>query len=212
MIINSITCQESSWAELKKAAEAGTLGDLIKTGDCIGCQFKNGDPLLLDVSRDENGKFFFILHDCLPDEHSMNESWGKLAAWGSSEMRDWLNTEVLHRLPDELQQIIVPTAIHQIVDGQDIITEDKLFLLSATQVFGEGKWTEREPEDKPLEIFAGERDRVKECGDRGTWFWWLRSPVSSSSTTFYNVNNGGASSSNGASNANGVAFSFCINP
>ena len=212
MIINSITFQDSSWAELKKAAEAGTLGDLVKTGDVIGDQFKNGDPLLLDVSRDEDGKFYFILHDCLPDEHSMNESWSKLAAWGSSDVRDWLNTEVLHRLPDELQEIIVPTAIHQIVDGQDIITEDKLFLLSKTQVFGEGPWTEQEPRDRPLEIFASERDRVKECGDRGTWFWWLRSPFSSSSTYFYFVNSNGTSTNSNASGASGVAFSFCINP
>ena len=43
----------------------------------------------------------------------------------------------------------------------------------------------------------------------GSWAanWWLRSPISSSSTNFYNVNNNGTSNNNNASNANGVAFS-----
>jgi len=36
--------------------------------------------------------------------------------------------------------------------------------------------------------------------------WWLRSPVSSSSTNFMNVNNNGNSNNNNASNSNGVAF------
>ena len=210
MIINSRSYKESTWAELKAAAEAGTLGDLIKTGDCIEYHFKNGEPMLLDVSRDKDGKFFFILHDCMAEERRMNESWGKLAAWGSSDMREWLNTKVLDTLPDELREVIAPTTIHQIVEGQDIITEDKLFLLSKTQVFGEGEWTELEPEDKPLEIFAHERDRVKEFGNMGTWYWWLRSPVSSSSAAFFYVGPNGTGNHSGASNANGVAFSFCI--
>ena len=36
--------------------------------------------------------------------------------------------------------------------------------------------------------------------------WWLRSPVSSSSSNFCNVNNNGNSNNNNASNSNGVAF------
>ena len=36
--------------------------------------------------------------------------------------------------------------------------------------------------------------------------WWLRSPVSSSSSNFCNVNNNGNSNNNNASNVNGVSF------
>jgi hypothetical protein len=36
--------------------------------------------------------------------------------------------------------------------------------------------------------------------------WWLRSPVASSSSNFYNVNNNGNSNNNNANNAWGVAF------
>ena len=91
-------------------------------------------------------------------------------------MRQYLNNTVFALLPDELQALIAPTTIVQIVDGERVETEDKLFLLSKTQVFGKGRWSEREPEDAQLLCFLREKDRVKECGDNGTWWWWLRSP------------------------------------
>ena len=40
--------------------------------------------------------------------------------------------------------------------------------------------------------------------------WWLRSPNATNATNFSNVNNNGTVVGNVASNANGVAFGFCI--
>ena len=112
--------------------------------------------------------------------------------------------------PDELQALIAPTTIVQIVDGERVETEDKLFLLSKTQVFGKGRWSEREPEDAQLLCFLREKDRVKECGDNGTWFWWLRSPEASSSSSFAGVSSGGYGNGYYASSSYGVAFGFCL--
>ena len=121
-------------------------------------------------------------------------------------MRQYLNNTVFALLPDELQALIAPTTIVQIVDGERVETEDKLFLLSKTQVFGKGRWSDREPEDTQLLCFLREKDRVKECGDNGTWWWWLRSPEASSSSSFAFVYIGGTSHTANASVSYGVAF------
>jgi len=39
--------------------------------------------------------------------------------------------------------------------------------------------------------------------------WWERSPNSSNSTNFCNVNTNGNANNNNASNSNGVSFGFC---
>ena len=98
------------------------------------------------------------------------------------------------------------------MDGERVETEDKLFLLSKTQVFGKGRWSDREPEDTQLLCFLREKDRVKECGDNGTWWWWLRSPEASGSSSFAYVfgHGGGGSSYYYASGSYGVAFGFCL--
>ena len=96
------------------------------------------------------------------------------------------------------------------MDGERVETEDKLFLLSKTQVFGKGRWSEREPEDAQLLCFLREKDHVKECGDNGTWWWWLRSPEASGSSSFANTIANGGSNSDTASNSYGVAFGFCL--
>lgn len=75
-------------------------------------------------------------------------------------------------------------------------------------MFGKGRWSDREPEDTQLDIFRTERDRVKMCGDNGTWFWWLRS--ASSTLNFYNVNSNGNYDNGNAYTSGGVALGFSI--
>ena len=46
--------------------------------------------------------------------------------------------------------------------------------------------------------------------DGETWWYWTRSPLSSSITNFCVVNSNGSANSYNATNANGVAFGFLI--
>lgn len=200
--------KNSTWAELKAAAEAGTIDEIIKSGDLIPFALKTGEEVAVRATRDESGKLFFVLDDCLEDEHAMNKQRTTEGGWAACEMRRYLNKTVLALLPDELQAVIVPTKIVQIVSGERVETEDKLFLLSRTQVFGKGSWSEREPEDTQLDCFTREKDRVKECGENGTWFWWLRS-----ANTGYNFNvvtSSGFNYNTSADYSYGVALGFCL--
>ena len=210
MFIKTMATYETSWDALNAAAADGSIREMLHSGDKIPVTLKTGEEITLDVTYDENGNLFFVLHDCLEDEHTMNKQRTNEGGWAACEMRKYLNKTVFALLPDDLQAVIKPTTITQVIDGETVTCEDKLFLLSKTQVFGKGTWSGIEPDDTGLDIFNGERDRVKECGSNGTWFWWLRSPYSSSSSNFCNVGSGGTSSNYTANTAYGVAFGFSI--
>ena len=213
MLIKHTSEKEMTWAEIKAAAEAGTIRELLSSGDRIPVTMKTGEAVEFDVTYDANGKCYFVTHDCLAEQYIMRKGRTNRGGWARTDMRAHLNTDVFLDLPDELQEIIVPTKIVQELNGERIECEDKLFLLSLTQVRGKGWWSDAEPEDTQLDIFPTERSRVKECGDHGTWWYWTRSPVSSSSANYCIVNYIGNSSTNiSATSSYGVSFGFCLNP
>ena len=88
--------------------------------------------------------------------------------------------------------------------------EDPLWLPSATDLFGapEDKWWPDEPDSFQLPIFLKERDRVKECPNRGTWCWWLRSVYAGHTANFCIVDTGGSASYYGAYFSYGFAPGF----
>ena len=210
MQINTSASFNSTWAEIKAAVENGTVRELLHSGDQIPVTLKTGEKVIFDVAYDKPGKLFFVMHDCMEDEHEMNRKWTNAGGWPACDMRHYLNGAVFNLLPDDLQEAISITTIKQVIYGETITCEDKLFLLSKTQVFGKGSWTSLEPDDTHLDIFKTERDRVKLCGNNGTWFWWLRSPAASSASAFCYVNPNGSSASANATISYSVAFGFCI--
>lgn len=210
MFIKTFKLENSTWKTLKEAVANGSIKKMLNSGDQIPVTLKTGENVIFEATYDENDKLYFVLRDCLEDEHAMNKKLTNEGGWAASDMRRYLNKTIFALLPDDLQAVIAPTKIAQIIDNERVECEDNLFLISKTQAFGKGDWTEYEPDDTHLDIFKTERDRVKECGNTGTWFWWLRSPLASSSADFCIVSNIGISCSISADGSYGVAFGFCI--
>ena len=202
----------TSWAELKAYAEAGRLGEVLKSGDNIPVTLKNGEEVSFDVGKDESGKIYFVMHNCLKEAKPTNGGCTNKGGWEESGMRKYLNEKVINLLPDELQEIIKPTKIVQVWDGKRRETEDKLFLLSRTQVFGKNKYYETiEPNDSQIDIFENPRERIKECEEvEDVYYWWLRSPYSSYAHYFCYVSAIGTVNVSDASLSLGVAPAFCI--
>lgn len=208
MFIKTMTTYETTWNALKAAVADGSIRELLHSRDQIPVTLKTGEEVIFDVAYDETGKLFFVMHDCMDKEHVMNERWTNAGGWPACDMRRYLNNTVFDLLPDDLQAVIKPTTITQVIGGETVTCEDKLFLLSRTQVFGRGPWTEREPDDTQLDIFLTERDRVKLCGDKGTWFWWLRSAGYTNSFDY--VLSTGNYYNYGANSSGAVVLGFCI--
>lgn len=216
MVIKYETEKESSWKELKAAAQDGRIREVISSGDRIPVALKTGEEVVFVASYDEKGKLFFVMENCLKDPRRMNEEPTNEGGWAASELRKIANGEIFESLPDDLREVIVPTKIIQVIDGERIECEDKLFCLSFTQIRGrvEG-WeeiAEMEPEDSQLEIFkSSEKSRVKERTGETT-IWWSRSPsiVNSNNFFIYTYTSGYVGYSSYASYRNGVSLGFCI--
>lgn len=212
MIIRKTITSEIDWNTIKKAQADGKLGELFQLGDELDITLKTGEELTAQVT-DTKEHVKLVLKDCMKDEHSMNKKATNEGSWRDSGMRLWLNETIFHMLPDELQEIIVPRRIVQTVGGEALESEDRLWLPSFTEMFGEEKakdWAPADTSETQMELFTTERGRVKEVPGKGTWWYWLRSPCGSGSARFCCVYSDGGAACYSASSAIGVAFGFCF--
>ncbi len=199
--------KQYSWETIRRAAEEGNLGNILLSGDRIPITLTNGEKIELEVGRDKTGRTYFIFYNALDERHCMNEEWTNKGGWKASEMRKYANEEVFLLLPEEIRESIIPTHIVQVIDEEKLETDDWLFCLSQTQVFGEC-WDENmEPEDSQIDIFEIARNRVKEWRGEASW-WWLRSACYNYS--FNRVISDGSDNYNHANSSGGVVLSFCI--
>ena len=117
-------------------------------------------------------------------------------------MRRYLNEEVIELLPDDLLAAIKPRKF-----GDE---EDRLWLFSEVEIFGERIWGAGDEGDKQLEYFKNPINRVKFDEDGDALWWWERSPYASSSNDFCSVSSNGYADYYGANGSSGVCFGFYI--
>lgn len=118
MNIRKTITSEIEWNTIKKAQADGKLQELLQVGDELDITLKTGEELTVQaVGTTEHG-LIFLLKDCMKDEHGMNKRMTNKGGWRDSEMRLWLNGTIIHMLPDELREMIVPRRIVQTVDGE----------------------------------------------------------------------------------------------
>lgn len=206
-----------TWEKLKVAADNGTLNTIVRSGDIIPVTLGNHERLKFAVTRDESGKTYFVLTNKMRTERQMNNEPTAEGGWAACDMRRYLNEEVFALLPDELQSVVAPTKIVQIMRDKRIESTDKLFLLSSTQVFGKFIYSEQEPEDSQLDWFSNRQRRKLTKTVTDPIWWWLRTlgPTGHLLDIRYNYfhivdNNGDPYVTNPALH-NGVVFAFCLN-
>lgn len=184
----------------------------LRVGDEIAFNLKNGKEAAFVVADITDG----ILTGCLfrgVRDMAMYDGrrwWNTdYVNYPESDARERLNEEFLSLLPEELAALLVVRTITQTVDGEVYTCTDKLWPLSAVEVFGEDApdWMQRDDTpDKPLPFFAESQSNRKAY----LWFAWLRSPNASYSGSFCGVNTSGTAANNYAGISRGVAPGFCI--
>ena len=87
----------------------------------------------------------------------------------------------------------------------------KLFLFSEIEIFGATTYS-KAGEGSQYSYFATAANRIKYLanGTGSASWWWERSPYGSGSVAFCIVDSGGGAGFNGAYNAGGVCFGFCV--
>lgn len=124
----------TTWREIKDASDEGCLCDILHSGDVIPVTLKNDIELRFVVAVDEAGKYYFVLEDCYPELHSMNDTNTNAGGWATTAMNAWLNRDVLRQFPDELVEVIADTEIVYSCPEERTLRRcnSKLFLLSTT--------------------------------------------------------------------------------
>lgn len=194
---------------MKAAIDAGNGPEFVRPFDELVIPLENGKSITAVCGGyvgDRRARF--VLKDCLPELHVMNERPTNKGGYFKSEGRRHVLEDILPLFPAWLRDAMKPRSMAEVIDGEEIVYSDPLWVPSATDVFGPGDYWAEERDSEQLEIFKTERGRVKEVEGRGTYLWWLRSPYASYSGRFVLVYTSGGVSISGAGGSLGFAPGF----
>jgi len=176
--------------------------DKYEVGDIIDFTLTTGEKVSAMAMRQEEDGMLFVFIDCLKDEYSMNETNINEGGYEECDLRRKLNTVILSTFPGTLKDRMKP-----------VYKEDKLRLLTATEVFGEdSEYDYKEDNGIQLEPMKERKNRIAFQG-KGTdeWEWyWLQNTVKDSAADFASVYDSGDAYYDGASFAYGVRPAFKI--
>ena len=164
--ITKRTTITTDWAQLKTVQEQMNLAEImLEVGSefpiCLEADADNGNDVFEQLTAQvvhvtKEGRVMVVLKDCMEKMRAMNDYATNKGGWKDSAMRKWLNEDVLPRLPKELQAMIVPRTIRQKINGEEVQTQDKLWLPSFTEMFGAeaaAEWTTGDLGDEQFELF-----------------------------------------------------------
>ena len=158
---------------------------------------------------------------------SMNSSSTNVGGWPASEMSTYANGDFLKKLPSDLQSVIINTKVvsgHGSADTSNFTSTDKIYLLSAHEVYEDGTSNQVSTYDsawdktRQLDYYANIGEGVTtnnysgavKKNNNSNSSWWLRAPTSAGSTNFLRVYSNGTWASNRADNSYGFAPAFRI--
>ena len=157
-------------------------------------------------------------------KQKFNSTATNVGGWRDSAMRTYINGTIYESLPSDLQNVISVTKVissHGDTSGEtNFETQDKLYLLSAHEVWEDGTSNQISTNDtsynntKQLDYYknqgvttSNEAGAIKQYNGANS-NWWLRSADSSITGIFFYVNGGGHWSSFGANSSYGVSPAF----
>jgi len=154
----------------------------LEYGDVVPFDMSDGEHCEAIVIAIEGDNAICTLVDALKNWHRMNPTSTTNGGYLATEMRKYLNSELLDRFPTELREQMV-------ADDNG----DYLRLFTEKEVFGKNIYAdEEESEDvKQYDYFKFRRNRIALNGwnsDYPEW-WWLSNPASA--TYFCYCNTGG---------------------
>lgn len=147
----------------------------------------------------------------------MNSTGTTVGGWEKCSMRYYLNNNIYNSLEDNLKKVISETSIvsgHDSNGTEDFKTKDKLYLLSAGEVWIPGEFVyydSASSKTRQLDYYEGvgawnNRDRGAKRGSNPN-YWWLRS---ARNNDFYFMGEDGLMSYQNPLTAYGVSPAFRI--
>ena len=214
------TLNDYTWAEIAAISEAGEAANYFSIGDEktveIGAETYTLQVMGFnhDDLADGSGKAGMTLglKEIMTTTAKMNDTNTNAGGWEGSEMRTYLQNDILPNLPQDLQDVI-KTVNKKTSAGNkstEIVTsEDKLFLFSEVEIFGT---TTRSAsgEGEQYQYYADGGSKARNYLSGSSNRWWERSPNVNGTNSFCDVSNGGSANGYFADSTGGVVFGLSI--
>ena len=225
-IPNPVSFTTDSWETIQKAVQTGNT-DVYNVGDIKSIELTNFGTHTLRIANktacesetSETACGFVVeFADCI-SETIMNSTNTNVGSWKASTMRPYLNNTIYSSLSSDLQNVIVSTKVitgHGSAETTNSETQDKLYLLSAKEVWGTAQDDTVNTETRQLDYYKNQGVTVTSYAaaikkyNGSAIFWFLRSPYSGNDSAFIRVGSLGNWSGSGASGSNYVSPAFRI--
>lgn len=220
LFFNSVL-SKNTWAQIAKASAAGKASQLWSVGDTKDITVGSETLTLVimgfnhdDLASGGKAGITFGMKNLMAATRRMNASNTNSGGFTGSEMYSWLQNTLLPTLPSDLQAVLKSVNKKTSAGSQSstINTNSmKLFLFSEIEIFGSTTYS-KAGEGSQYSYFATAANRIKYLsnGSGSANWWWERSPFGGYSTDFCYVSSSGYANYNGANNAYGVCFGFCV--
>lgn len=212
----------------KLTGETNTI--TLKSGRTVDVQICG---IMHDDKADGSGKaaLSFITKNSY-ENHSMNPTDTNSGGWNASEMRKWLNEDVLALFPEDVNPIAVRKRSNNtgVTATASAVTEttDVLFLFTWRELLGNITWGGTNnvvfnAEGQQYQLFSDKGVHDKQTNDpEGILYkyqgdgssehsvWWTRSAKPNEGNGFGDFDNGQADAGGSSSLAQGTVFGFCL--
>lgn len=209
---------DNEWSEIIAACQSGSVPASWVVGNYKNMTI-NGKAYRIDIIGKNHDTYAaggtapltFQMHDCYDTTYQMNSSNTNSGGWNSCAMRSTHLPAILNLMPAEVKAAIKEVQKKTSAGSQSSsiqTTNDKLFLLSEIEIFGNTTYSFA-GEGTQYAYYQAGNSKVKNLSGSAN-AWWERSPLSSYSTSFCTVTSAGTAGANTASTSRGVAFGFCF--
>ncbi len=225
-----------SFGELIGACMSGHAADFMNVGDKVKMDTSDttafADNTIISSVHgfkhfklaDGSGNFAAVVFGMIGMMNAyrgMNGSNNNTGGYPAMTMPTYLENTVFKNLPLHWQsaiQFVTVLSSSGNTSDQIVSCDAHLFLFSQAEVgFSVNNAPYKNEVDadadaKAFAVYTDNASRIKKTynGDGSEYYWWLRSPMASSSTSFCNVNSSGGAYSSSAISSNGVSWGFCL--
>lgn len=212
---------DMTWEEIKDTIHEGFANKAFAIGDTKSITLTTGEKaevVIIGFEHDtistlnQKAGITFVFKNILDGWFEMNETDTSDGGWAKSKMRNAYMQRIFTVLPKDLQDLIVTVDKVTGIGGgknETETTQDKLFLLSQREVFGNSEDV-ADFEGKQYPYFENEENRIAYRNNKNTSWWWLRSPYLADSHGFCNVDYNGYAIYHWATDSCGVRPAFCL--
>ena len=206
--IESVSFAEDDWSTIAKNVKKGhtnkySIGDTkeVDLGELGTHTVRIANMSACESETSETACGFVVEFANIIAKRILNSSRTNVGGWKNSELRTYINTTIYNALPSELQGVITTTKVisgHGDNEGEtNFETQDKLYLLSTKEVYGETKYDTVDTETKQLDYYKNQGVTISSYAgaikqyNGSNEYWWLRSASFGGTRSFLLVYNSG---------------------